>query len=274
MADEHRPVISLTEIAPLLQGPLIWSTWAWSHPSRRDTILAGWNLNTPPSCQSSYLLCPSLPSCLCQLHPLHFQSCCQHDFKDGKLIACLSVCPPLWSRLKYLNNYKLYFYEPLQTCMVSRGWMQLTEYGTDIHERMTLAIHSFSVISVIQSFFSLLPPAKFLLTQWNISTSASYIGTNFCADSHRYQPMNWFWWYTDSSLLSHWQVKNILFWREIFQEFVFGLGIHIPHRMNLETLRFQTYFSSAVIRSSLSKTLVYNQTPAKQMTFPSVSHQC
>lgn len=199
------------------------------------------------------------------LHPLLFQSCYQHDFKDGTLIACLSVCPPLWSRLKYPNNYKLYFYEPLQTFMVSRGWMQLTEYGTDIHERMTLAIQSFFVsIATCQVFTYSVKYLNICLIHWHeLLCRQSPLPAN-----ELILVIHWLF------LLSHWQVKNILFWREIFQEFVLGLDIHIPHRMNLETLRFLTYFSSAVIRSSLSKTLVYNQTPAKQMTFPSVSHQC
>lgn len=64
MADEHRPVISLAEIVPLLQGPLIWSTWAWNHSNRRDVILDGWNLNTPPWCQPPCLLLLSLSLCL------------------------------------------------------------------------------------------------------------------------------------------------------------------------------------------------------------------
>lgn len=102
------------------------------------------------------------------LHPLLFQSCYQHDFKDGTLIACLSVCPPLWSRLKYPNNYKLYFYEPLQTFMVSRGGMQLTEYGTDIHERMTLAIQSFFVsIATCQVFTYSVKYLNICLIHWH-----------------------------------------------------------------------------------------------------------
>lgn len=90
MSDEHRPVISLAEIAPLLQGPLIWCAWAWNRSSGRDKSPSGRNLNTPPSCQPSYLFSASQRSCLYHYVPYIFSS------EDAEAHWC--VC---------LNNYKL-----------------------------------------------------------------------------------------------------------------------------------------------------------------------
>lgn len=54
MADEHRPVISLAEIAALLRGPLISQRWGpESTPTDETRLSQGGTGIVPPSCQSA-----------------------------------------------------------------------------------------------------------------------------------------------------------------------------------------------------------------------------
>lgn len=126
MADEHRPVISPAEIAPLLQGPLIWSTRAWNHSKRRDMILVGWTLNTSPTLPA--------PSCLHWLYIsifsslLHLATC---GSEDGGLVY-LSICRllglPLWSRLKNLRKIFPWFFFSLWMVVRRHLWLSEDEF--------------------------------------------------------------------------------------------------------------------------------------------------
>lgn len=170
------------------------------------------------------------------------------------LIACLSICPfgPDWNIWITTScmSMKLcrHLYFPEDECI----WLNIGQHnGKDIHARMTQAILSF--------FFSLLPPAgKFLLTQGNISTST--LAQTLCrqsplpADELILVMRRW------PFLLSRQQVKNSLFWIEIFEKCVLSLDHNIPHRMNLECILYYIYNTTT--------------TASKQMGFPSVSHHC
>lgn len=172
MADEHRPVILREEIAPLLQGPLIWSSRAWNHSKRRDTILIGCNLNTSLSCPVSFLAFSAFMS------P---SSCFQpHGSRDDAGPSPPGwLARPFWSRQTYFSN-----------C-----WLPLIylKFRTDIHG----AQRNLEGLRWSSDFpFSSSSRSTFSFIRWNISTSTidwynffKYI-RSWLADNESH----WLWW--------------------------------------------------------------------------------
>ncbi len=137
------------------------------------------------------------------------------------LLASRSVSPPLWSRLKYLNNYWMDWHEILYRNSWSpedeANWlkwstdcsfsvtMRLTflflsdllcdSYWMDFNEiwiQITMLPKGLILMTlVISCFFPLTPPAgQSFLILWNISTSTWWTGTKFCTDFHGSQTMD------------------------------------------------------------------------------------
>ena len=133
------------EIAPLLRGPLIWSTWAWNHSSRRETrfLLGGtWTLLRHAS--------PSPALCLCYYISYNFSRA--RSVTLGMATLDLFVCPatPVCTDMNFFT--------------VSGGWILLVVFVTDIHgaDRMNpddsgepLTIQSFHLLRRYLSIYSL-----------------------------------------------------------------------------------------------------------------------
>ena len=106
------------EIAPLLRGPLIWSTWAWNHSSRRETrfLLGGtWTLLRHAS--------PSPALCLCYYISYNFSRA--RSVTLGMATLDLFVCPatPVCTDMNFFT--------------VSGGWILLVKYSSQISTVLT-----------------------------------------------------------------------------------------------------------------------------------------